>query len=222
MQFLIKIGYLIPFIVVRKDPDKNAYLVHISGTDLFALLPKTHAAQDYKIGDSGWAAVFQVKGATIFLSQKSPQYIRKILEYFFRDILTNYGLQIKKVAIFQNLFKILIKTDRQYTNKELNEIFHAYVKNSDEIKKYFPEGKFVFVRYKPDIEDLIASLLVFEEKISRVIYFRSLGQATVYTENGSVGILVGEKGKNLITAKKILQSLVGNIDIEIKSNQGGH
>ncbi len=215
---VIKINYLVLFQVVKKLPDHDSLLCNIVGTQLFAQLPKKYAAHDYKIGDTDWAAVFEIKGARITLTQKSPAYIRKLIEYLVSEPLINYELSIKKIGIYQNLFKILIKTDKNFTNRDLNEIFKPYI-NSQEIKKHFPEGKFVFTRYYENIEDLIKSLLLYEDRIQRVIYFKSLAQATVYSENGSVGLLVGEKGKNLITAKKILQSLVGNIDIEIKSLQ---
>lgn len=215
---VIKINYLVLFQVVKKLPDHDSLLCNIVGTQLFAQLPKKYAAHDYKIGDTDWAAVFEIKGARITLTQKSPAYIRKLIEYLVSEPLINYELSIKKIGIYQNLFKILIKTDKNFTNRDLNEIFKPYI-NGQEIKKHFPEGKFVFIRYYENIEDLIKSLLLYEDRIQRVIYFKSLAQATVYSENGSVGLLVGEKGKNLITAKKILQSLVGNIDIEIKSLQ---
>lgn len=215
---VIKINYLVLFQVVKKLPDHDSLLCNIVGTQLFAQLPKKYAAHDYKIGDTDWAAVFEIKGTRITLTQKSPAYIRKLIEYLVSEPLINYELSIKKIGIYQNLFKILIKTDKNFTNRDLNEIFKPYI-NGQEIKKHFPKGKFVFIRYYENIEDLIKSLLLYEDRIQRVIYFKSLAQATVYSENGSVGLLVGEKGKNLITAKKILQSLVGNIDIEIKSLQ---
>lgn len=215
---VIKINYLVLFQVVKKLPDHDSILCNIVGTQLFAQLPKKYAAHDYKIGDTGWAAVFEIKGARITLTQRSPAYIRKLIEYLLHEPLANYDLHIKKIGIYQNLFKILIKTSKNLSNKDLNDIFKPYI-SSSEIKKHFPDGKFLFVKYHENIEDLIKSLLFYEDKIQRVVYFKSLSQATVYSENGSAGLLVGEKGKNLITAKKILESLTGNIDIEIKSLQ---
>jgi len=217
MQVPIKIGYLFPFIVVKKLPDHDCYLINLASTELFAQLPKKYAVKDYKIGETGWAAIFQIKGARVTVSQKSPQYIRKMFEYFLNEPLTKHNLQIKKIARVKNFFKVLIKTDEPYNNKDLHEIFEPYVKNAGELKKYFPEGQFVFVKYYEDIEKLIASLLVYEDKISRVIYFSSLGQASVYSQNGYIGLIVGEKGKNLITTKKLIEELTGsNIDIEVK------
>lgn len=213
---VIRVNYLVLFQVVKKSPEHDSLLCNIVGTQIFAQLPRSYASRDYKIGETGWASIFQIKGARIILSQKSPAYVRKLIEYLLNEPLVNYELRIKKVGIFQNFYKILIATDKNLSNKELNDIFRPYL-SSQGIKQHFPEGKFVFVRYHENIEDLLRSLLVYEDRIQRVIYFKSLAQATVYTENGSVGLIIGEKGKNLITAKKILQSLKGNIDIEVKS-----
>ncbi len=215
-SLFIKINYLVPFCVVKKLPEHDSYLCNILNTQLFAQLPVKYAAKEYKVGDSGFAAVFEIKNAKIILSQKSPAYIRKIIEYLFCEPLRNYNLQIKKVAIFMDMIKILVKTDKVISNKELNEIFSPYFNNTD-IKHYFPQGRFLFVKFHEEIELLIRSLLFYEDRIEKVVYFQSLAQATVYCDNGSVGLLVGEKGKNLVTAKKILQNLIGNIDIEIKS-----
>lgn len=217
MQSPVKIGYLFPFIVVKKLPDHNCYLVNLVNTELFAQLPKNHAVKEYRVGETGWAAIFQVKGARITISQKSPQYIRKMFEYFLNEPLSKHELQIKKIAIMRNFFKVLIKTEKPYTNKELDEIFAPHIRDSSELRKYFPEGQFVFVKYYEKIDQLISSLLVYEDKINRVIYFSSLGQASVYAQPGYVGLIVGEKGKNLITTKKLIEELTGsNIDIEVK------
>lgn len=219
---VIKINYLVLFQVVKKLPDHDSLLCNLVGTQLFAQLPRKYATHDYKVGDTGWASVFEIKGARITLSQKSPAYVRKLIEYLLSEPLCNYELQIKKVGIYQDVFKVLISTQKELSNRDLNEIFKPYI-NCQHFKKHFPDGKFFFVRFYEDIEQLIKSLLVYEDRIQKVIFFKSLAQATVYTENGSVGLLVGEKGKNVMTARKILQTLTGsNIDIEIKSLQGGY
>ncbi len=70
---MLKVGYLIPFTVIKNMPDHDSYLTVIPQKGILAQLPKKYARKEYRIGDSDWASVFMIKGARITLSQKSSQ-----------------------------------------------------------------------------------------------------------------------------------------------------
>ncbi len=95
---VLKVGFLAGFVVLKSLPDYDAYLCKLIDSQFLALLPKKWARKEYRVGESGWAAVFDMKGPRITLSQKSPQYVRKILEYLLLTACTELRLRIKKVA----------------------------------------------------------------------------------------------------------------------------
>lgn len=214
---IIKVNYLVPFLVVKNLPNHHSYLCNIVNTQVFAQLPKTKAKKQYKVGDSDWASVFQIKGSRIILSQKSPAYIRKLLEFVLTEVLIKNQIKIAKIASFKNFFKVLIKSETVKSNKELFEILEPHLQ-SDKFIEHFYGYKFAFVKYHKNVEDLIKSLLVYEDKITKVVFFSSLGVATVYVEDGATGLVIGEGGRNVVTAKKLYQFLnKSNIEIEIKT-----
>lgn len=98
MLNLLRIGYIVPFIVL-KNYSEEAILVKLLGqSELIAILPRSAMIKNYKIGDTGFACIAMIDRARILLSQKSPLYVRKMLEYLLADAIIENRLKIKKIA----------------------------------------------------------------------------------------------------------------------------
>ncbi|HOJ16271.1 MAG TPA: hypothetical protein PLC43_03775 [Caldisericia bacterium] len=98
MLNLLRIGYIVPFIVL-KNYSEEAILVKLLGqSEVIAILPRSAMIRNYKIGDTGFGCITMIDRARILLSQKSPLYVRKMLEYLLADAIIGNKLKIKKIA----------------------------------------------------------------------------------------------------------------------------
>lgn len=197
---IIRIGYLVPFVVLQNRPDYDSYLVMIPDNGALALLPKKYAIKKYSVGNTAWAAVFTISGARIILSQNSPQYIRKVLEYIFSKDLQEKKLKFKKVAILQDIAKVAVETEHFSTGKEIYEYCRKFLDNN----KFFNK-KLQFVKYDTDKKLYAVNALepAPVERVQKVIYMHDIEEADVYVESGFTGLFYGRKGKNLLAAIKL-------------------
>lgn len=216
MKTPIRVNYLVLFRVVKNMPDSDAYLCSIAGTELFARLPRNQTVKKYGVGDTDWASIMEIRGARITLSQRTPAYVRRIIEYLLRDELTSRGLTVKKVTRFRDQIKVMLRGPENITNRDLAGILGPHTA-SDDFRKYLPGQRITFVMYREKIEDLIRSVLLHEECVDAVYYLEEIGTALVYCTNGSIPLLIGQDGWNVVTAKRLLAELGFNINIEIKS-----
>ena len=203
-NFVLKIGYLVPFIVVKNLPDYDSLLVTIPAKGILAQLPKRYALKTYRVGESAWAAVFDMKGARIILSQKSPQYVRKILEYLTKDLITQGRIKFKKVAKLSsaNFFKVAVQPLKEdLSQMELTSLLSPYLKN---LKDYIQE-KVVVIKYSKSVEEYIKNSLfpTPPSAIKRVIYIKDMESATVYVDQDHLATALGKKGRNVATARKL-------------------
>lgn len=200
---MIIVGYLIPFTIIKALPGYDTYLAVVIGKGVLAQLPKKHAFKEYKIGESGWAAVFKIEGARITLSQKSPQYIRKVLESVMSDLIQTGNIKFKKVAKISNahFYKVTVDSPNGLSGKEIVKLCLPYLKEIDE---YIVE-KIILVRYSTDIKEYISNSLVPApvENIKRVILFHGIDEANVYVDEHYAGYFLGPKGRNVSTASKL-------------------
>jgi len=220
----IRVGYLFPFTVVKTLPDKDSFLVNISNTELFGMLPRDFTNRVYRVGETGWASIAEIRGAQILLSQKNIQYIRKILDYVLNDALVENNLKIKKIALSYPYVKIVIDKFLESENDfeipkpdKLHDIFKPYL-NDDIMTEYLPNYKLNFVRFSLDINECIKRLLIYEDFINKVVVLEELEEAMVFVTNGYAGQIIGPKGKNIVTTKKLIHSFFGDIKgtLEIK------
>lgn len=86
------------FSVVKALPNHDSYLCKLHDSQVFALLPKKYARREFRIGESNFAAVFNIEKARVTLSQVSFYYTRRILEYLLFPALKELKLKIKKSA----------------------------------------------------------------------------------------------------------------------------
>jgi len=204
----LKIGYLVPGIIVKSLPDKDASLVLIMGTEVLALLPKKYARQSYRVGDNLVAAVFQIEDTArqdalpkIFLSQKSPQFFKKIAELAFAELIEAGKIKIKRVAVVENGGFVKVAVEKLDGVDPVS----ACIPLLSEVKKY-TDHTFTIVGYSTDMEEYIKDALrpAPKDKIGKVIYRRMLKEATVRVVPEYLGLFLGKGGANVSTAAKLL------------------
>ena len=198
---MITVGYLTEFIVTRALPDREAYLVIITSNALPALLPKKYAIKAYGVGEAGWATVFQMDGTYTILSQSSPQYIRKILEYLIHDKLEETKLKICRVA--------KASSSKQYKVAVRGEgdplVLYALVKPQKEMIERYILGSVYFIKQGSNKEEYIKNALLPGPSASvRMVIFREeINQVDVYVESSVAGIFYGKQGSNVSSASKL-------------------
>lgn len=211
-----KVGYIVGFIILKALPDYDAYLCKLMDSPLLALLPKKYSRKEYKIGDTDWACIFDMNGPRITLSQKSPQYVKKILEYLLLPILEEKNLKLKHVAWARGFryHKVAIETPDSVIadSKELYQILQPSLEKIN-LKEYFSE-KISFVKYSKDLKEYVINALCppgDKNKIWKVIYHEEIGKIVVLVDNSVLGLFIGKGGENCLTASKLC-----GLEVEIK------
>ncbi len=197
---MLKIGYLIPFTVIKNMPDHDSYLTVLPQKGILAQLPKKYARKDYRIGDSDWAAVFMIKGARITLSQKSPQYVRKMLESVARDLIQNGLIKFKKVAI-SPLFDACKVAVESLDHQDPDTLLASYI---EKVKQYVQE-KIYIIQYSRDLEEYIVNALhpLNRSAVCGVILHKEEKSADVFVKKEFLSAAIGKKAWNVITARKL-------------------
>lgn len=207
---MLTIGYLTEFIITRALQDHDSYLVFIISSGTPALLPRKYAIKQYKVGDTGWAVIFSIDGTYTTLSQRAPQYIRKILEYLINDELIMTGMKICRVAKAEqsSQYKVAVKGD--------GDVLDLYAKTrhlKEKIAEYI-KGSVYFIQHSSNAEEYVKNALLpgSRENIQKVIFRKGINQVDVYVDSSSAGIFLGKKGSNVASASKLT-----GYSIQIKS-----
>lgn len=197
---MLKVGYLTPFYVLKNLPHYEAYLVSVPESGVLMLLPKKYAIKTYKIGEIGWAAVFTIEKSRITLSQQSPQYIRRILEYLLKPV---EGLIIKRISRVNGGKFCKVAVDSPI--ESASEIFSICSKHLNGNLHNFITDKVCFVKYSRDIKQYIVNSLVPGpiSAVREVIFIKTLKQANVYVDSQYVRVFMGPKGLNVAAAAKL-------------------
>jgi transcription antitermination factor NusA-like protein len=197
---MVKVGHLVPVTIVKALPNYDSYLTLIAGTELLALLPKKYSNRIFKIGDTTLAAIFQMEGNRITLSQKSPQYIRKLMELIFAPLLREGKIQVKRAAMVSGckFAKVAIET---LNGSDPVKQCLPYLKAA----KQYTDDTITLVRYSGDIKEYIVNALspAPPEMVRKVIHFRSSKEADVYVDSAYVGLFLGKGGANVASAAKL-------------------
>jgi len=200
---MLKVGYLLPFYVAKNLPDQDSYLVGIPGSGLLAYLPKNQAYRQYVVGESGWGSISSVQDSRITLSQQSPHYIRRILEYVLQPVFKEQGMRIKHIARLPHIF---CKVAIECSLKTSSDIYAACSKSMNGNMADFFTDRICFVKYDVNRVEYIKNALAPapRDQILNVIYMQELQSATVYVGKEYVGIFMGKKGVNVATAARLL------------------
>ena len=201
---MIKVGYLVPFLVIKALPDYDSYFCNILGTELYSMLPKKYSIKEYKVGDRDWAAVFEIRPPRVILSQKSPQYIRKMIESRFSNILLSNGLKIKKVAKIYSadFYKVAVGCENGLvSSKEIFELFKPHV---DSLRENIRE-KIYFIVYSDNVKEYAVNALYPApiERVKKVIFYSEMNTVDVKVDTSDVAMFMGKRRLNLLTAIKL-------------------
>ncbi len=217
---MLNIGYLIPFLVIKALPDYDSYLVTLIDKGVLAQLPRRYAFKDYKIGETGWASVFNIQGSRVTLSQKSTQYVRKIMEHILSPLLKEKKIKVKRVAKMAaaSFFKVAVESLCGMSNKDILNELRPYLK---ETKDYIAE-KVIIVKYSDDALEYIINSLVPAplNRIEQIMIRKDISQVKISVPEKYVGIFLGPKAMNVLTAAKLTGY---NIKIiEVKEDMNGN
>jgi len=200
----MKVGDLVNFLIVKAIPDHDAYLTCIMGGELLALLPKRFAGKAYKVGESGWAAIFNFhRGGRVTLSRTSPQFIRRYLEYAFRDFLKDNAIAIKRVARIRDATFYKIACATALEQRDLYERFKGATPH--DFKEQIGET-IIPIRYSgiPEEYALNALFPAPIEQARGVYYYSEMEVVTIYVDMDMIGRFAGKKGRNVATAAKLI------------------
>ena len=57
MVSVLNVGHIVSGVVAQTRPDYNAYLVFLTGTEIYAFLPHDYAKEKYRVGTNIMACV---------------------------------------------------------------------------------------------------------------------------------------------------------------------
>lgn len=196
------VGDMVSGKVVKSLPDLSSYLVNITGTELFATLQKYDALRDYRVGDTLLGAIKDIRGARIWLSQRIPQFTKKILELELRDIILRHQWLIKRAVVRPPIGKVLV--DAQQDFQELNKIFLKAKAEQNLLSFYYGAVRLYLIPRKEDINSQVVEALR-PAPVDKIVSIQSMaGQTVVYVPAGMAGLFVGKGGCNLLTAARLI------------------
>ncbi len=209
MVSLLKVGHLVSGVVAQTRPDYNAYLVFLTGTEIYAFLPHDYARERYRVGANVTACVFFLDKTRIVLSQKSTQYYRKVAESLFEPLVNDGKIRIRRVARVRSAGFVKIAVENlTLKDEEFLKVCLPCLSGA----KHYVDDTITLVRYSTDIHEYIKEALVPapKDKIHKVIYAHGSREARVTVDPRYLGKFLGAKCANVATAAKLL-----DIKIEI-------
>jgi len=199
--FQIKVGHLVPVMVVKALPDHDSLLTIIAGTELMALLPKKYANRVYRVGESAVASIFAVEGSRITLSQRSSQYFRKLVELLLSPLLLEGRVEVKRAATALNARFAKVSL-RSLNGEDPLPISIPYLKD---LRRY-TDDTVTLVKYSPDLREYVINSLspAPRERVKKVIHFQTLREVLVRVEPPYLGLFLGKGGMNVAVASKLV------------------
>lgn len=216
---MVKIGYLVPVTIIKAMPNHDAYLTMIAGTELMALLPKKYANRIFKVGDTTLASVFMMRDSWIILSQKSPQYMRKLTELVFTPLIREGKIQVKRVALCSGSHFAKVAVESLDGSDPVKQCL-PYLK---ETKKY-TDATITLIRYSNDIKEYMVNALspAPAGAVRKVIYFSSSNEAIIYVDAAYLGLFLGKGGMNVASAAKLTGISIAIKSVVLQSRRNTH
>jgi N utilization substance protein A len=197
----IKVGYLVPVMVVKALPDHDSFLTLIVGTELMALLPRRYANRVYRVGDNTLASIYSIDGGRITLSQRSSQYFRKLSELLLSPLLQEGRIEVKRAATVSGarFAKVSIKSLRD------EDPVRVSIRYMRDLKRY-TDDTVTLVKYSSDLREYVVNSLspAPREGVKKVILFQTLGEVLVRVEPPYLGLFLGKGGLNVALSSKLV------------------
>jgi len=214
---MIIVGDIQHGVVVKNLPHIDSYLVWIYGKELFATLPRFHALKDYKVQEQLFAAVMEIKGARITLSQKIPQFTKAMFYLYLGDFLKEHSFEVRRAVVVPptavannsssvkssyGIGKVLIECKNGYMGfKQLTDLFRPVLSKLPDIYKNI---RFYFIPHVEDPVELVKECLQPAPK-DKIISVQTFGDRnlTVLVPAANLGGYIGKDGLNLKTAARL-------------------
>lgn len=198
---LIKIGHLLPIVIIKALPNYDSYLVMVPDTEYMAILPKKFSSMPWRIGDATVGCVHMMSENHIVLSQATAIFYRKLLDMLLSPI-AEQGIHGKRAATVSGAG--FVKVSIVAESDTVNPIPMAlpYLKGA----KQYTAKTITLVPYSTDMKEYIKAALAPapSEMIEEVIYSQTMREAIVYIADSSyLGMFYGKGGVNVATAAKL-------------------
>lgn len=198
---ILKVGHLVPGTIVKSLPNYDAHLAIITGTEIMARLPRKYANRHYKVGDRILAAVFTFDDHKITLSQRSPQYFRRLAQLLFMPLIEDGRVTIKRAASVEKAGFAKISIAGHNGTDPVKECL-PYLKEA----KLYTDHTITLIRHDPDMAQYVVNSLAPgpADKVYKVIYSSNYREARVRVDPAYYGLFVGKGGVNVACAAKLL------------------
>lgn len=197
---MIKVGHLVPCIVIKALPHYSSYLCLIEGSELMGLLPRDYAGKVFKTGDTLVASVFSIDGTRIVLSQKSSQFFRKLTEFLIAPLLQEQKAKVVRAACIKNagFAKVAVKS---LNGEDPVRMCLPFMKSAS----LYTDDTITIVPFSDDPRQFIVNALLPAppDGVKKVLHLQMLREAVVYVEPSLLGIFLGRGGLNAATASKL-------------------
>jgi len=198
---MIKVGHLVPVMVVKALPDRDSLLTLIAGTELMAFLPKRYANRTYRVGENTIASIFAIEGEKITLSQRSSQYFRKLVELLLSPLLQEGRIEVKRAATALNARFAKVSL-RSLDDEDPLLVSIPYLKD---LRRY-TDDTITLVKFSSDLREYVVNSLspAPRERVKKVIHFQTLREVLVKVEPPYLGLFLGNGGMNVAVSSKLV------------------
>jgi len=210
---LNKVGHFVLGMVVKANPDREAYLTYIGGTDQLAVLPKDCADGPYRLNEKFYASIKSTDGDYLVLSQRSGHFLRRVCELILGPLIAEQRITLDAVATVKraDFAKIALSSpsgeDPIRLALPLFREFHKYSRLQPSL-----------VRYSETMETFARQALVPApiNEVMQVQCFRPERCVQVWVRPEAMPRFLGIKGMNVSVASR----LIGH-KIELRASRNG-
>lgn len=210
---LNKVGHFVLGMVVKANPDREAYLTYIGGTDQLAVLPKDCADGPYRLNEKFYASIKSTDGDYLVLSQRSGHFLRRVCELILGPLIAEQRITLGAVATVKraDFAKIALSSpsgeDPIRLALPLFREFHKYSRLQPSL-----------VRYSETMETFARQALVPApiHEVMQVQCFRPERCVQVWVRPEAMPRFLGIKGMNVSVASR----LIGH-KIELRAYRNG-
>lgn len=198
---LNKVGHFVLGMVVKANPDRDAYLTYIGGTDQLAVLPKDCADGPYRVHDKFYASIKSTEGDYPVLSQRSGHFLRRVCKLILGPLIAEERITLEAVATVKkaDFAKIALSSpsgeDPIRLALPLFREFHKY-------SRLHPS----LVRYSETLESFARQALVPApiEEVMQVHCSRPERCVQVWVRYDAMPRFLGAKGMNVSVASRLI------------------
>jgi len=191
----IKVGHLVPIVIIEDLKDQDSFLTSILGKGMKAILPKKYAIRDYKVGEYSSASIYSIDKGGVLLSQKFALYYRKIVEHLLYPLIQSGRIKVKRVATITGAKFVKVSVEG-IAGEDPVKISIPYIKRYNKCGDY----TITLVKYTSDLKQYVINSLAPapKEGVKEVIYLKPLRKVLVIVDPKYLGLFLGKGGLNVV------------------------